>query len=58
MVRAIVEDDEIGFDVRANHGKRHLGLLGMRERAELLNGILTVESSRNAVQAFLSRFLS
>jgi len=45
IVRAIVEDDGIGFDVNADHGERHLGLLGMRERAELLNGILTVESS-------------
>jgi len=45
MVRTIVEDDGIGFDTSAHHGERHLGLLGMRERAELLNGILTVESS-------------
>lgn len=45
MVRAIVEDDGIGFDINANHGERHLGLLGMRERAELLNGTVTVESS-------------
>lgn len=44
-VRAIVEDDGIGFDIHTDHGERHLGLLGMRERAELLNGILTVESS-------------
>jgi signal transduction histidine kinase len=44
-VRAIVEDDGVGFDTESNHGERHLGLLGMRERAELLNGILTVESS-------------
>ncbi|MBI5966185.1 MAG: HAMP domain-containing protein [Chloroflexi bacterium] len=45
VVRAIVEDDGIGFDVNTNHGERHLGLLGMRERAELLNGTLTVESA-------------
>lgn len=44
FVRAIVEDDGIGFDVNTNHGERHLGLLGMRERAELLNGTLTIES--------------
>jgi signal transduction histidine kinase len=44
-VRAIVEDDGMGFDIHTDHGERHLGLLGMRERAELLNGILTVESS-------------
>jgi signal transduction histidine kinase len=45
IVRAIVEDDGIGFDIRTNHGERHLGLLGMRERAELLNGTLTIEST-------------
>jgi signal transduction histidine kinase len=44
-VRAIVEDDGIGFDVNTNHGERHLGLMGMRERAELLNGTLTIEST-------------
>lgn len=44
-VRAIVEDDGVGFDVNTNHGERHLGLLGMRERAELLNGKLTIEST-------------
>lgn len=45
IVRAIVEDDGVGFDAATNHGERHLGLLGMRERAELLNGTLTVEST-------------
>jgi signal transduction histidine kinase len=44
-VRAIVEDDGIGFDVNTNYGERHLGLLGMRARAELLNGTLTIEST-------------
>lgn len=43
-VLAIVEDDGIGFEVNTNHGECHLGLLGMRERAELLNGRLTIES--------------
>lgn len=45
MVRAIVEDDGVGFDTKANHGERHLGLLGMQERAELLNGTVMIESS-------------
>ena len=45
VVRTIVEDDGVGFDVGANYGERHLGLLGMRERAELLNGTLTIESA-------------
>jgi signal transduction histidine kinase len=44
-VRTIVEDDGIGFDVLTNHAERHLGLLGMRERAELLNGTLIIESA-------------
>ena len=44
-VRAIVEDDGVGFDAGANHSERHLGLLGMRERAELLDGTLTIESA-------------
>ncbi len=45
MVRAIVEDDGIGFDINTKRGEHHLGLLGMRERAELLNGTLTIEST-------------
>ncbi len=45
LVRAIIEDDGIGFDVNADQGERHLGLLGMRERAELLNGSLAIEST-------------
>ncbi|MDP1544523.1 MAG: HAMP domain-containing protein [Anaerolineales bacterium] len=45
IVHTIVEDDGIGFDVSASHGERHLGMLGMRERAELLNGTLTIESA-------------
>jgi signal transduction histidine kinase len=44
VVRAIVEDDGVGFDANTNQGEHHLGLLGMRERAELLNGTLTIES--------------
>jgi signal transduction histidine kinase len=45
IVRAIVEDDGVGFDASTNHAERHLGLLGMRERAELLGGTLTIEST-------------
>lgn len=47
VVLTIVEDDGIGFDAATNHGERHLGLLGMRERAELLSGKLTIESTPN-----------
>jgi signal transduction histidine kinase len=48
-VRLIVEDDGRGFDVdqpRSHGDAEHLGLHGMRERATLLGGTLTVESSR------------
>ncbi|GAB4160555.1 MAG: HAMP domain-containing protein [Candidatus Promineifilaceae bacterium] len=43
-IRAIIEDDGVGFDWQtvANNGR--LGVYGMRERAELLNGVLTIES--------------
>jgi signal transduction histidine kinase len=47
-VRLIVEDDGIGFDVAAamRAGSRErLGLYGMRERASLVGGTLTIESS-------------
>jgi signal transduction histidine kinase len=44
-----VEDDGRGFDVDAFHARksarRNLGLIGMRERSELLGGSLQVESS-------------
>src|SRR5919204_565336 len=41
---AVIEDDGRGFDPAAAREDR-LGLLGMRERVELLEGKLTVESS-------------
>lgn len=43
-VRAIVEDDGRGFDP-ATAGQERLGLYGIRERAELLGGTLTIESA-------------
>jgi two-component system sensor histidine kinase NreB len=44
-VVVIVEDDGVGFTPdQAEKGER-LGLVGMRERAEMLGGILTIESS-------------
>jgi signal transduction histidine kinase len=43
-VIALVEDDGQGFDAAQTIGDRHLGLVGMRERAELLGGKLTIES--------------
>jgi two-component system sensor histidine kinase UhpB len=49
MVVLIVEDDGCGFEAgRLMHGEvdeRWLGLSGMRERAELLGGKLSIESA-------------
>ncbi|MFQ5436351.1 MAG: sensor histidine kinase, partial [Anaerolineae bacterium] len=44
-VRAIIEDDGDGFDVSHSLQAGRLGLHGMRERAELLNGTLVIESN-------------
>ena len=49
MVQAIVSDDGCGFDVegtlRTPAARAHLGLHGMRERAALLDGTVTIEST-------------
>ena len=51
-VKLIVEDDGQGFDVTQVMGsgphEKNLGLYGMRERASLLGGTLTVESTPGA----------
>jgi signal transduction histidine kinase len=47
-LKLIVEDDGQGFDVASmmsSHSRDRLGLYGMRERASLLGGTLTIESS-------------
>jgi signal transduction histidine kinase len=44
-VRLVVEDDGRGFDVDAAPSSTQLGLVGMRERAHLIGGSMTVESS-------------
>jgi signal transduction histidine kinase len=41
----IIEDDGIGFDPEAPQGDKHLGLFGMRERIEMIDGKLVIESS-------------
>jgi two-component system NarL family sensor kinase len=46
-VRLVVEDDGRGFDVSEVPADRH-GLAGMRERAEMLGGILEVRSGPGA----------
>ena len=48
-VVAVVEDDGTGFDVASTWGshpqEQNLGLYGMQERATLLGGTMTVEST-------------
>ena len=44
-VMVMIEDDGVGFDPRLVDAGLHFGLLGIRERAEALDGTLTVESS-------------
>lgn len=43
-VMLIVRDDGVGFDVEKSNGSSHLGLVGMRERAQLVGGELKVVS--------------
>ena len=41
-----IKDDGLGFNIPPNLGTSgHLGLLGMQERAELLGGVLEIQSS-------------
>ncbi|MDY3553519.1 PAS domain S-box protein [Gemmata sp. JC717] len=47
FVTVVVEDDGAGFDPAAGF-KGRLGLLGMRERVELLSGTIDIESSPGA----------
>jgi signal transduction histidine kinase len=45
-IKAVIEDDGMGFEPEA--GSEGIGLVGMRERIELLDGSLTVESSERS----------
>lgn len=47
-VKVVIEDDGVGFVPDRVERSEHLGLLGMRERAEALDGTLTVESAAAA----------
>jgi two-component system sensor histidine kinase NreB len=47
-VITIVEDNGMGFDLPSAMQDGHLGLFGMRERAEMLGGTLVVESAIGA----------
>ena len=46
-VRALIEDDGVGFDADASTTQGHLGLVGMMERAELLDGTFELSSRRH-----------
>jgi signal transduction histidine kinase len=46
-IKAVIEDDGTGFEPETI-GEGGIGLLGMRERIELLDGSLTVESSERS----------
>ena len=48
QLRTLVEDNGRGFDPTAIPPGRGLGLIGMRERAELVKGALVVESASKA----------
>jgi signal transduction histidine kinase len=42
-----VEDNGIGFDPRVTQNPMHLGLWGMQERVQMVNGKLSIESAHN-----------
>jgi signal transduction histidine kinase len=48
QIVTVVEDDGVGFETRAAMLSGRLGLFGMRERAEMLGGTVTIESSVGA----------
>ncbi|MDQ2692813.1 MAG: ATP-binding protein, partial [Chloroflexota bacterium] len=39
-----IRDNGQGFDLGQQNGSGHYGLLGMRERARLIGGVLTIDS--------------
>ncbi len=49
----VVEDDGQGFDVAAAFQTARLGLLGMRERVEMLGGTLDIESGPGGTRLFV-----
>ena len=59
QVLVIVEDDGLGFDVEGLLNmpakKRRLGLLGMQERVELVEGNLNIESTPGVGTTVLAR---
>lgn len=47
VVSAVIEDDGQGFDTASASGNESFGLMGMRERINLLGGELTIKSEKN-----------
>ena len=45
QIRLIIEDNGVGFNAKTITKNGRLGLLGMHERAEMLGGTLSVEST-------------
>jgi signal transduction histidine kinase len=45
QIRVFIEDDGVGFDPARRHERPHLGLDGMHERAELVQGSLSISST-------------
>jgi len=49
FIQLAIHDDGVGFDHPARRkGKGGLGLLGMRERATYVGGVLKIKSARRA----------
>lgn len=59
VASVVVEDDGVGFDTThfgtADWSRNHLGLLGMQERMELLEGVLQIESVPGGGTTILAR---
>jgi signal transduction histidine kinase len=47
-VMLTVQDNGVGFNVNANSGDKHFGLLGMEERVQFVNGELKIKSQPGA----------
>ena len=56
----IVEDDGVGFDpthrISGDGSRRGIGLTGMQERAEMVGGLLEVESKPGSGTTVFARF--
>lgn len=46
QIQLLIHDDGCGFDMDRSEHENHFGLLGMRERAEMIGGRLSVKSER------------